>query len=47
MNNLPTDVTFYERLLAALDKYPFAAVLVATVMVVGIVAWAWTKTRKP
>ena len=47
MTQLPNDPAFYERLLAALDKHPFAAVLVAVVIIVGIVSWAWQRRGAP
>ncbi len=43
MSHIPTDPAFYERILAALDKHPFAATLVTIVTVVGIVSWAWQR----
>ena len=43
MSYIPADPAFYERILAALDKHPFAATLVTIVIVVGIVSWAWQR----
>lgn len=43
MSYIPTDPAFYERLLAALDRHPFAATLMTIVIVVGIVSWAWQR----
>lgn len=43
MSYIPTDPAFYERILAALDKHPFAATLVTIVIVVGLVSRAWQR----